>query len=200
MRLHQPEAGRTQAPCRGIGRALGIWRRPAHCLVAATCCLSLAAGCGSGASDSAGSRAASQTTSTMVSTTADLATSSTSPSTPATTTTASASTDPALPPFPAEFQDLVHGGDVWAVVLAASGAPDDSVLNQAVAHASNAGYATGPTSCDRGAGEALGRPGAGTYTVSVYLASEPAARAAVNAFEARGVSAVAAKVQTFCLD
>jgi hypothetical protein len=40
----------------------------------------------------------------------------------------------------------------------------------------------------------------GTKTVSVYLETEADARAALLAFEARGISGVVALVQTFCLD
>ncbi len=117
-----------------------------------------------------------------------------------TTTTGTSTSTEALPPFPPERTDLTHGGDAWAVVLAANedgNAPD---LLAAIAAAEDAGYVTGVTDCDFGAAEALGLPAGSYYTVSVYLQSEADANAALAAFEARGVDGAVGLVQTFCLD
>ena len=111
---------------------------------------------------------------------------------PATTTT--------LPPFPPARDQLVHGDPTWAVVLAGSADPGDTVLAEAELAAGEAGYTTGLTDCDEGAAEALGMPAQGTYTVSVYLETEEDAEAAATAFAARGVEGVVAEVRTFCLD
>ena len=117
---------------------------------------------------------------------------------PTTTTTSRSSTTAPLP-FPPGRESLEHGGDAWVVVLAGSDDIDDPVLAEAVEAAEDAGYLTGPTDCDFGAAEALGQP-AGNLTVSVYLASESDAEAALLAFETRGVTGVVGLVQTFCLD
>lgn len=87
----------------------------------------------------------------------------------------------------------------WAVVLAA--APDVShpVLAEAQAFAQNAGYTTVATGCDQGAADALDAPQS-SVTVSVYLASEADARRAVELFGQQGVTAVAARLTTTCLD
>ena len=109
---------------------------------------------------------------------------------------------PALPAFPAESTNLVHGGDIWAAVLAVGSDPQDPALQKAVTDAADAGYFAGPTDCDQGAPEALGVDGnlPGVFSVSVYFDTEADARAAVDAFEARSIPAVAGVVQTFCLD
>ena len=125
-------------------------------------------------------------------------TSSVSTTLPTTTTTSQPSTTAPLP-FPPGRESLEHGGDAWVVVLAGSDDIDDPVLAEAVEAAEDAGYLTGPTDCDFGAAEALGQP-AGNLTVSVYLASESDAEAALLAFETRGVTGVVGLVQTFCLD
>jgi hypothetical protein len=125
-------------------------------------------------------------------------TSSVSTTLPPTTTTPQPSTTAPLP-FPPGRESLEHGGDAWVVVLAGSDDIDDPVLAEAVEAAEDAGYLTGPTDCDFGAAEALGQP-AGNLTVSVYLASESDAEAALLAFATRGVTGVVGQVQTFCLD
>jgi len=126
-------------------------------------------------------------------------TSSVSTTLPPTTTTTSQPGTTAPLPFPPGRESLEHGGDAWVVVLAGSDDIDDPVLAEAVEAAEDAGYLTGPTDCDFGAAEALGQP-AGNLTVSVYLASESDAEAALLAFAARGVTGAVAQVQTFCLD
>lgn len=89
---------------------------------------------------------------------------------------------------------------MWSVVLAGSADFDDPVLARAVADAEAAGYFVGPTDCDEGAAEAIGMAGSGVYTITVYLNSEDDARAAADAFAARGVAATVALIRLFCLD
>jgi hypothetical protein len=102
--------------------------------------------------------------------------------------------------FPPERTELVHGGDAWVVVLAAGASDDDPALIAAVEAATEAGYTTGPTTCDLGAAEAIGAP-EGSLTVSVYLMSETDAQLALAAFEAIGITGgVVAVVATYCLD
>jgi hypothetical protein len=119
-----------------------------------------------------------------------------------TTTIPTTTTTLALPTFPPGRTNLEHGGDTWAVVLAASEDIDDPLLAEAEGHARDAGYLTGPTDCDDGAATALGlsESDGHYYTVSVYLNSEADAQAALEAFRARGVDGATALVQTFCLD
>ena len=141
----------------------------------------------------------STTTSTSPSTTVSTTTTTEAPPT---TTTTEPPSEPALPQFPAASDNLVHGGDIWAVVLAVGSDPQGPEVLKAVDAAAAAGYFAGPTDCDQGAPEAMGVDGnpPGVYSVSVYFDTEADARAAVDAFEARSVPAVAAVVQTFCLD
>jgi hypothetical protein len=132
-------------------------------------------------------------------------TSSTTTTTPATTTTTAApettTTSAALPEFPPPRENLDHGGDTWAVVLAGSTGISDPLLMTAVLAANEAGYNTGPTDCDFGAAEALGFSESDQYyTVSVYFDTEVDANLARDAFQARGVGSTVAQVQTFCLD
>ncbi len=109
--------------------------------------------------------------------------------------------EPELPVFPAEFTDLTHGGEVWAVVLGVSEAFFDPALTTSVLAATEAGYSTGPTDCDEGVVEILGLPTDRTfYTVSVYFETEADAQAALDAFAARGLGAAVGQVQTLCLD
>lgn len=114
---------------------------------------------------------------------------------PTSLTTTTAST----PEFPPPRGDLEHGGSTWAVVLAAAPTPEDPAIAAAVEAAEDAGYQGGPTDCDEGAAEALGRAD-DSYTVSVYFGTEVEARAAALAFEARGVAGVVATIRTYCLD
>jgi len=140
------------------------------------------------------------TSSSASSTTEDTAVQTTTSTTVETSTTTTAQLPTTtLPAFPPERTSLEHGADTWVVVLAGSETPDDPVLAEAILAAEEAGYTTGATDCDDGAPEALGQPD-GSSTVSVYLENEADARAALLAFEARGVSGVVAQVQTFCLD
>lgn len=128
---------------------------------------------------------------------------STSTTTPSTTSTTEPSTTTTVEPlpFPPERQNLTHGGDTWVVILAASEVFDDPVLDTAVGDAEAAGYHTGPTDCDFGAADVLGLPDDQQYyTVSVYLSNQADAEAALDAFEAQGVSGTVGVVQTFCLD
>ena len=90
------------------------------------------------------------------------------------------------------------------VVLAASTA--NTPLNNAMGDAVSAGYEQiNATDCDLGAAAAFGWTGSAASgesvrTVSVYLQSEVDARVAAAKFEAVGTPAVAAQVQTYCLD
>ncbi|MET0566044.1 MAG: hypothetical protein ABW021_06355 [Acidimicrobiia bacterium] len=136
--------------------------------------------------------------STLGTTTTTPVTTTLPPTTTSTTAPAQPSTT-ALADFPPERESLEHGADTWVVVLAGSATPDDPVLAEAIVAAEEAGYTTGATDCDDGAPEALGQPD-GNSTVSVYLENEADARAALLAFEARGISGVVAQVKTFCLD
>lgn len=87
------------------------------------------------------------------------------------------------------------------MILAGTDDFGDPALEAAQEAAAAAGYSTGPTDCDFGAGEALGRPeDVSTVSVSVYLETEADAQAALLAFEARGVSGVVGTVLTYCLD
>ena len=156
-----------------------------------------------------GACATDTTTTTSVETTTSSSVSSTTEDTAAPTTTSTTAqiatttteqpttTTPAT--FPPARQDLEHGGSAWAVILAGATAADDAALADATRAAEDAGYTTGPTDCDEGAGEALGQPD-GAFTVSVYFDTEADAVAAASAFESRGVNGVVAEVQTFCLD
>jgi hypothetical protein len=116
--------------------------------------------------------------------------------------TTSTTTTLALPAFPPGRETLEHGGDAWVVVLAASEDFNDEALAAAEEQASEAGYLTGATDCDFGAAAALGLPESEShfYTVSVYLDSEVDARAALDAFRARGIDGAVGVVQTYCLD
>jgi hypothetical protein len=136
--------------------------------------------------------------STLETTTTTALTTTVPPTTTATTAPPQPSST-ALPVFPPGRASLEHGADTWVVVLAGSETSDDPVLAEAILAAEEAGYATGPTDCDEGAPEALGQPGE-NLTVSVYLENEADARAALLAFEARGISGVVAQLRTFCLD
>ncbi|HSK07912.1 MAG TPA: hypothetical protein VK990_10355 [Acidimicrobiia bacterium] len=118
---------------------------------------------------------------------------------PSTTTAAPEPTTTDPPGFPPERESLQHGAETWAVVLAGSDDVNDPALTEAIQAAEDAGYVTGPTDCDEGAEAALDMPD-GTLTVSVYLETEADARAALLAFEERGVTGVVAQVRTFCLD
>lgn len=120
--------------------------------------------------------------------------------TPVTTTTVAttSTTTPELA-FPPARENLEHGGLTWAVVLAGAADPEDPVVVAAEQAATDAGYTVGWTDCDEGAAEALGLPG-GTLTISVYFDTERLAEQAAEAFQARGVDATVAEVQTFCLD
>jgi len=118
---------------------------------------------------------------------------------PTTTTAPPEPTTTDLPGFPPGRDSLEHGGVTWAVVLAGAETADDPALSEAIEAAEQAGYEAGGTDCDEGAPAALGQPD-GRITVSVYLETEADARAALVAFEARGVSGVVAQVTTFCLD
>lgn len=180
------------------------------------------AACGSDSSADTSSGSSTEVTATD-STTAGPASSTTVPSTTAPSTTGPSTTGPSttvppttgppvtdppvteaptttLPPFPPSLTDLPDPPDVWSVVLAGSADVDDPVLAQAVADADAAGYFVGPTDCDEGAAEAIGMAGNGVYTITVYLNSEADARAAAEAFAARGVEATVALVTLFCLD
>ena len=106
----------------------------------------------------------------------------------------------AVPGFPPANTNLTQGGTTWAVVLAGSADFEDPALQQAVAAASDAGYVTGPTDCDRGAAAALGIDSEIVYTVSVYFVTEADARAAQAAFADRNQPGTVTQVQTFCLD
>jgi hypothetical protein len=133
---------------------------------------------------------------------------SVSPSSPSTTeaatttsSTSTTSTTLPAPEFPPGREELTHGGDTWAVVLAASEVANDPLLVTAESDAEQAGYLTGATDCDVGAAAALGLPDENHYyTVSVYLNNEEDADAAVEGFASLGVEGVAAVIQTFCLD
>ena len=105
-----------------------------------------------------------------------------------------------MPPFPPPMTELPADNQVWSIVLAGSPVFDDPVLARAVDDAAAAGYDVGITDCDEGATEALGMAGSGVYTVTVYLSSEPEARAAADAFAARGIAGTVALIQLFCLD
>jgi hypothetical protein len=120
----------------------------------------------------------------------------------ATTTLLVSSTTITLPPFPPGRTELEHGGDTWAVVLAASEDIDSTELLTAESAAQDAGYVTGATDCDFGAATILGRPeeDGHFYTVSVYFNTENDADSALEAFRARGVEGAVGVVQTFCLD
>lgn len=122
---------------------------------------------------------------------------------PTTAVTTPVTTPPptTLPPFPASGADFSVTNETWAVVLAGSPDFDDPALATAVAAAEAAGYFTGATDCDVGAKQALGFSEDDTvYTISVYFLTEADARAAAAAFTARGIPAVAALLQVFCLD
>ena len=54
-----------------------------------------------------------------------------------------------VPGFPPANANLTQGGTTWAVVLAGSADFEDPALQQALGAASDAGYVTGPTDCDR---------------------------------------------------
>jgi uncharacterized cupredoxin-like copper-binding protein len=144
----------------------------------------------------------SETATTLAPTTEAPATTAPTTEAPATTagrTTTTPPTTEALPPFPPEAGELVHGGTIWVVVLAGSDTASDPALEEATNAADEAGYVTGPTDCDEGAAEAIGlAPGA--YTVSAYFDTEEDAVAAQQAFAARGVSGEVAQVRTYCLD
>ena len=140
-------------------------------------------------------------------TTAAIATSTTAaPTTTSTTTTSTTippttSTTEALPEFPPGRESLEHGGEAWVVILAAATDPNDPQLASGALDAEAAGYTTGVTDCDFGVVEALGLPeDEHYYSVSVYLENEADANQAREAFEARGLDATVAQVQTFCLD
>lgn len=105
--------------------------------------------------------------------------------------------------FPPARVDLEHGGDAWAVVLAAT--PFESQLLNAIDQAAAQGFVVGATDCDRGAVEAFGWTSStvgDTFlrSVSVVFASEADARAAAAKFEAAGIPAVPTVIQTYCLD
>jgi len=154
----------------------------------------------------AGTEATTTTTTTLPPVTTSLALTTTLPPTTTTTmavtttTTLAVTTSIELPPFPPGRTELEHGGDAWAVVLAAAEDFDDPALDAAQAAAGAAGYTTGATDCDFGAAEILGMPEGRYATVSVYLRSEADADAALEAFRARGVDGAVGVVQTFCLD
>ena len=126
----------------------------------------------------------------------------TAPATTAAPTTAAPSTAPptTLPPFPPPIAELFQGIEAWAVVLAGSPEFNAEVLLRAQDDAAAAGYNTGFTDCTVGASTALGMADSGVYTVSVLFGSEADARAAAEAFAARGVDTTVALVQQFCLD
>lgn len=128
---------------------------------------------------------------------------STTTAAPTTTTasTTTSSTAAALPEFPPEKTDLVHGAGTWAVVLAASPTGEGPEMEAAKTAALDAGYHPGITDCDEGAAEALGFPTSEYYiTISVYFETEEDANAAQKAFAARGQDGVVAVVNTYCLD
>jgi hypothetical protein len=106
-----------------------------------------------------------------------------------------------LPPFPPERTSLEHGGETWAVILAAAEDYGDPALDQATAAATAAGYHTGSTDCDSGVAAAVGMPeGSAVVSVSVYFDTQADAQAALLAFQARGVDGTVATVTTYCLD
>jgi hypothetical protein len=154
------------------------------------------------------------TTSPPTTTTPSTTTPSTTRRPPATTETASPpvsppTVDPQQSEFPPDRHDLVHGAGAWAVVLGVAhvqpGEPlgSNPTLGEAVAAAARAGYATGPTDCDRGAKTAWGidESAVDFYSVSVYFDSEALARRARDAFVAAGHdAAIVAEVATYCLD
>ena len=122
----------------------------------------------------------------------------------ATTTTVAAETTTTTTagptPFPPERQDLEHGGDAWAFVLAGAAASEAPELEEATRVATEAGYTAGPTTCDQGAALLLGLP-ENSYTVSVFLEDEAGAHQAAQAFQDRGWEGGAVGVvQTYCLD
>ena len=103
--------------------------------------------------------------------------------------------------FPPARQNLEHGGETWAVILAAAEDFSDPVLGVAVEWAAAAGYTTGVTDCDLGVAEAIGLPSnASVASVSVYFETEQDAQAALLAFEVREIPGIVATVFTYCLD
>ena len=153
----------------------------------------------SGAGDPSAATSSTTTGATTAPTSSTIAPTTLAPT--STTTLASPVTTDPQPEFPEDLEDLTHGGETWAVVLAASEGFSDPLLVTAILAAQNAGYLTGPTDCDSGAADLLGLPAENHYyTVSVYFADESDAEAAKSAFAARGVGGTVGIVQTFCLD
>jgi uncharacterized lipoprotein YbaY len=159
-----------------------------------------AAACSDTTADTAAPTTSAPTT-TSVETTTTLAPAESTTTTTATTTTTTVAATTTLPPFPAERKNLEHGGETWAVILAASEEFSDPKLIAATQAAASAGYNTGATDCDVGVAEALGLPeDTRLASVSVYFETEADAQAALLAFESRGISGVVATVFTYCLD
>lgn len=101
--------------------------------------------------------------------------------------------------FPPQRAKLEHGGEAWAVVLAAA-VDENFRFGPALQAAEAAGYTTGVGACDQGDDEAFGWTGGDGSTVVIFLESESDAVLAARLFERAGVPAAPALVTTFCLD
>lgn len=106
-----------------------------------------------------------------------------------------------LPEFPGSMDNLELGNSAWALVLGVSEAKLDPAMETAFLAATSAGYSPRLTDCDNGEGLALDLPDDRTYYfLAVYFSTETAARAAEDAFSARGIGSTVARVEVDCID
>lgn len=127
--------------------------------------------------------------------------------TQAPTTTTVPETTTTLPAFPPIKESLSHGGEAWAVYIAAEVQGDlagDLVLGEAAQLLLNLGFrgGGGDLGCDQGARELLGLdPELFWHGVGMYFETEADAQAFVVAMEARGHSVLGwGLVYTYCMD
>lgn len=118
------------------------------------------------------------------------------------------STPPSAPlaPLPPAQEEPVHGGNAWAVYLAAATDISDPEIADAIALLEDLGYVagwgSGDLACDRGGAQAVGvDPSDGYAVVGAYFDTVLDAARFVVALDARGHSVLGlGLVRTYCLD